>query len=484
MEFLCRADLVSEEPLVRLVDEVVSGLDLWELYARHSEGGRAYYDCSMMLKVLFFGYCDGVRSSRALSKHIRYDVRYRYFCGSLQPDFRTINRFRQMNLDLLSGYFAQIVMMCSESGLLDTSQLALDGTKIRASASSRRRSKKKRLDDLVRGFRSQLSGDIAAESGDDDLDDPGGASTSSGETGEAKEGTEQSPELMDVTNSFTDPDARYMKTSEGGKRLSYNSQIMVDKNQFIVASEVSNSADDSVQFKSMIDQSKETLGKDIDKVLADGGYYSGSNLKYAAKEGIDLYLPVTKTGRVPDERFHRDAFSYDEETDSYACPGREKLYYRRSRKRRGVTIRVYSGSASSCGSCEFRSSCTRDRVRRLEISEHYIYEREMKAKLDTEEGRFVYDRRKHLVEPVFGNIKFNLGYVRFSLRTLAKVRGEFLLMCIAHNLKKLAAHRSKLSPAFAAKMAATALIWLLSTLYRGLFGPKWRDLPCPDTNAV
>ena len=86
----------------------------------------------------------------------------------------------------------------------------------------------------------------------------------------------------------------------------------------------------------------------------------------------------------------------------------------------------------------------------------------MKAKLATEKGKSAYDRRKQLVEPVFGNIKFNLGYVRFSLRTLVKVRGEFLLMCIAHNLKKLAAHVAGLSPVQAAKI----VIWLAKTLAR------------------
>lgn len=480
MEFSCRAELVSEEPLVRLVDNVVSRLNLWELYARHSEGGRAYYDCSMMLKVLFFGYCDGVRSSRALAKHIRYDVRYRYFCGSLRPDFRTINRFRQLNLDLLSGYFAQIVDMCGESGLLDSSELALDGTKIRAYSSSRVKSKKRKLDELARGFRSQLSEDIAADSGDNDSDDSGDASLSSCKSGGANE---SSAKATEISRGPSDPDARYMKTSEGGKRLSYNSQIVVDKNQFVVASDVSNSADDSVQFKSMIDQSKERLGEDIDKVLADGGYYSGKNLKYAAKEGIDLYLPVTKTGRVPDERFHRDSFSYDESKDSYICPCGERLHYQRTRKRRGIRVRVYSGSASSCGRCGSRGSCTKGRVRRLEMSEHYCYEQEMKEKLSSEKGRFIYDRRKHMVEPVFGNIKFNLGYSRFSLRGLAKVRGEFLLMCIAHNLRKLAAHWSRLSPASAAKMAVRVFIWLFLTLYRGLFGPKRHYLACPSTNA-
>jgi hypothetical protein len=108
-------------------------------------------------------------------------------------------------------------------------------------------------------------------------------------------------------------------------------------------------------------------------------------------------------------------------------------------------------------------------VRELRISENYDYERNMTAKLHTEKGRFVYDQRKCLVEPVFGNMKFNLGFMRYGLRTLNKVRGEFLLICIAHNLKKLAVHWRRLSPA---KIAKYMLLQLYYQLLRQIFRPK------------
>jgi len=100
MFFVSRAELVAEEPLVRIVGQVVNRLDLEVRYGRYSEG---------------------VRSSREIAKRIKYDIRYQYFVGDLRPDFRTINRFRQENLDLLGIYFARIVAMCEESGLVDVS---------------------------------------------------------------------------------------------------------------------------------------------------------------------------------------------------------------------------------------------------------------------------------------------------------------------------------------------------------------------------
>lgn len=467
MFFSCRADWVADEPLVTVVEQVVGGLDLDVLYSRYSEAGRPFYDPEMMLKVLFYSYCEGVRSSREIAKRVRYDVRYRYYTGCLQPDFRTINRFRSENLDLLGHYFAQIVSLCERSGLLDVSVLAVDSTKIRASASGRRAVQRRKLDELARRYREELSRDAARDdSHEEAADNSDSQPSASGDHGSGPNVEE--PDIKRSEVKVADPDARFMKTNEGGRRLSYNSHIVVDKGQMIVAAEVSNCADDSVQLQSMIESSRRNVDGEFGQVLADGGYYSGNNVKYAAQSGIDLYLPIANSGgRVPDDCYHRDVFIYDKSTDSYRCPAGEQLHYQGSRRRGDVNKRVYAGCASSCGRCRVRPRCTSGRYRRLEISENYSYEKQMKAKLNSERGRAIYRQRMPLVEPVFGNLKFNLGFKRFALRTLAKVRGEFLLMCMAHNLKKLARYGSLSGPVqTAAKKALyTAFSWLLQ-LYK------------------
>lgn len=463
MAFGCRADWVAEEPLVTTVEQVVDGLDLGVLYDRYSEGGRPFYDPSMMLKVLFFAYCEGVRSSRRIASRIRYDIRYRYYTGQLCPDFRTINRFRLDNLDLLGDYFAQIVTLCEQSGVLDVSVLAIDSTKIRASASGRRAARQQKLDKLAARYRQELSRDAA---GDD----------SSGESSEEDDIDKGDNSPSSSSGSLVaDPDARFMKTSEGGRRLSYNSHIAVDKGQIIVAAEVSNCADDSVQFQSMLDSSRQHVTGELGSVLADGGYYSGRNIRDAVQSGIDLYLPVSNSGRVPDERFHRDAFVYDRSTDSYLCPKGKRLRYRGSRRRKNANKRIYSGSASNCGCCCVRLRCTAGRYRTLEISEHYRYERQMKAKLASDHGREVYGQRMPLVEAVFGNLKFNLGFGRYRLRGLKKVQGEFLLMCISHNLKKLAKYLSHTPPLARAYSAVQSALQALWNLYQ-----RFLETLCPN----
>lgn len=486
MEFLCRADLVAEEPLVQTVDEVVNRLDLTELYRRYSEAGRSFYDPAMQLKVLFFGYCDGVRVSRELARHVQYDIRYRYFAGSLRPDFRTINRFRQRNLDILPSYFAQIVALCEEAGLVDVSVVALDGTKIRASASSRRTRRGQRLDELATHFRDQLAHDMAEDetaSGSDEAQpDP--------DAGDHTDRVEQKVEHVPAEaqqGPATDPDARFMKTSDGVLRPCYNAQIVADNNQLIIAADVSNNAEDSVVLRSMIEQSQRTVSGRIEKLTADGGYYSGRNLKYAKAAGLDLYSPIAKSGRVPDDQFGREAFEYDPTTESYRCPAREHLRYCGSRTRNGVTSRTYRGSQSCCGRCRLRRRCTTGSYRSLQISEVSRDEQQMRAKLSTVQGKAIYGQRKRLVEPVFGNIKFNLGFARFGLRTLPKVRGEFLLICIAHNLKKLAGWWGTFSPIAATRsvrMSVLAFLWTTWAVSSRILRPISLPQACLTYNQI
>lgn len=464
IEMMCRADWVCDEPLVQMIDQVVQRLDLAELYARYSEAGRPFYDPAMQLKLWLFGYCDGVHSSRALARHICYDIRYFYFTGSLRPDFRTLSRFRQHNVDLLSGYFAEVIRIFEAEGLTDVSLVALDGTKLRASSSSRRT--RRGSDALVRKVREHLDRDIAA----DDADGAEGeADTRSAVP--ADDDAQQPNRQPAVPDRVTDPDARFMKTGEGGIRPCYNAQVAVDANQLILAVDVSTNAEDSVVFRSMVDQVQQAVAGPVTTVLADGGYYSGRNVKYAADRDLDLYMPISPTGRVPDGRFTRHAFTYDADTDRYQCPQGTWLHHSGNRRRNGITSRVYRAPRQACRMCKMRPQCTRGAVRTLQISEIAEEEQQMTAKLATPDGKHLYDRRKQLVEPVFGNLKFNLGFVRFGLRGLNKVRGEFFLLCLAHNLKKLARWGWRLRPIQTAVTSAIAIRQFIHLLLLSEFRP-------------
>lgn len=412
--FTSRSELVTDEPLVACVDQVVRQLDLSELHSRYSESGAAYYDPAMQLKVLFFAYCDGVRSCRQIEKHIKYDLRYQYYTGSLRPDFRTIDRFRRTNLDLLPGYFVRIVCLCQEAGLVDGSTIAIDGTRLRASCSNGRTWNKKRESQLAVEIHDLLQSDS-----------------------EEQPETDASLPMDSSLPAITDPDARFMKTSDGTLQSCYNAQIAVDTNQIIVAADVSSVSDDSTQYSTLVEQASAQVGR-LNQVLVDGGYYAGKNLKHAERHGYDLYIPIPCQRRTPGGQFTREDFTYDSSNDRYYCPASKTLLYKQSRNRNEITRRIYRASSHCCSNCLLKAQCTTRSQRELNISEVYHLERSMTAKLASARGQRRYTRRKSLVEPVFGNLKFNLKFDRFLLRTLPKVCGEFHLMCIAHNLKKLA----------------------------------------------
>jgi transposase len=448
MMFISRDEALGDEALVRVIGEVVGALDLGELYSRYSEAGRGFYDPAMMIRVLFFAYCEGETASREIAKKIRYDIRYQYFAGSLRPDFRTVNRFRLDNLDLLGGYFARIVAICQEAGLVDLSLVALDGTKMRASASRRRTLGRKELAKLAKEFEGRLRQD--AEREDEETEQFSKQSQAVSWNGEfrkrLKEAIGRLTEGEQEKVNLTDPDAKFMKTSEGSIRPCYNSQVAVDKNQIILSADVSDNAKDSPNFEPLIEQVQRTVEGDMGRVVADGGYYSAGNLKYATEAGLDIYIPVTNAAVPQEDGFEREAFTYDESSDGYRCPAGNVLFYKYSLNEKGVIVKIYGASIRQCRACSLKPKCTKTRFRKLRIPEVYNQVLEMRRKLSSPEGRRIYERRKAMVEPVFGNMKFNLGFGRFHLRTLAKVKGEFFLMCIAHNLKKLCNHWEKSLP--------------------------------------
>ena len=411
--FSCPYDEVAEEPLVLTIDRFVEQLDLGGLHARYSEAGTGYYDPAMMLKVWFFAYCDRRWHSRQVAQRVQYDVRYRYFVGSHRPDFRTLNRFRKDHLDLLPGHFAALVAHCEELGLIDSSVVALDGTKLRANASGGKRGR----DTLHREISRRLSRDAEA----DGLEE--GAPVDPSE-----------PETSVSSGRATDPDARLMKT-DGVVRPCYNAQVVVDNHQIIVAAEVNDHTNDKWSLPPLLDQVGRRLSSEVGAIVADAGYYSARNVKVAQERGWDVYMPKERNGR---KIFGQEQFVYDAAGDRYRCPNGHWLARGRHHYRQGVLKTFYRSTISQCRDCPLKAQCTRERFRSLEIAETYVYERELAAKLSSPRGQAIHARRRELVEPVFGNIKSNLGFTRFSLRGLTNVNGEFLLVCIAHNLKKLA----------------------------------------------
>jgi transposase len=401
---------LPEDHLAYFVSDVVDQLDLSAIESVYEEDDRGQppYHPRMMTKVLLYGYCVGVFSSRKLQKRLVEDVAFRVLAAGNQPDFRTLSDFRKKHLGALDELFRQVLRLTLETGTMKLGRVVLDGSKIKANASKhkamsygRMKETEKRLREEVRRLLHQ------AEAADQEDDRRYGRDRRGDELAEElrrresrigrlrqaqraleerareqaqSEGQEenQAQPAPKAQYNFTDPESRIMKGAEGFVQA-YNTQVAVEPLlQLIVGQTVTPAANDKQQLVPMIEKIEEQSGQKPREVLTDSGYCSEENLRYLGKRKISGWVATEKRKHGEPRR---------------TCP-------------RGPL-------PSEAGEVE-----------------------RMKRKLQTQVGTAVYATRKFVVEPVFGQIKQARGFRQFLLRGLEKVRGEWALICLTHNLLK------------------------------------------------
>jgi len=448
-------EFVGADHLAQVINEVVNSLDLSELYARYSELGCSAYHPQLLLKVLFYGYATGERSSRKLAHRLRSDVASMYLAGMQTPDFRTINRFRKDHLGLVQGLFVQIVRLCQAMGMVRIGLLALDGTKVKANAALRQSLSKEDLAQGLAAVEEEIQRILTEATVTDAQEDAvEGAEQSGYEVPESLRDAQVRKERLVAAReqvtaaprrqvNLTDPEAAIMYHHHRQPQPSYNGQIAVDAEQgIIVAAQVSTTAADQEAVPELVNQTTTNTGKHPQEVVADAGFASAENYLRLAEQQITGYIPDQKSislqrGTAQHPEFKKPQFSYDATTDTYRCPqGKSLGYHSTHHNPQGIPIRRYRGR--DCPGCARRHECTTGRYRRITRDPREAVVQQMRNRLDSAIGKHRMRLRQQVVEPIFGHLKQNWKYRDFLLRGKAKVTGEFLLMCIADNLKKMA----------------------------------------------
>ena len=281
----------------------------------------------MMTKVLVYGYCVGVFSSRKLEQRLVEDVAFRVLAAGNEPDFRTISEFRRIHLKALEGLFEQVLRLALKLGAMKLGRVAIDGTKIKANASKHKAMSYRRMQEEEKRLREEARRLLAeAEQIDKDEDKRYGRSSRGDELpaelarredrlqriAEAKRELEEraraeAEEKKDCKpgparpsrrpksqHNFTDPESRIMKGPDGFVQA-YNAQIAVEPAlQLIVGQAVTQQANDKKQLLPMIEAVKQQSGQKVQVALADSGYCSEDNLRRAAKKKVDLYVATGK----------------------------------------------------------------------------------------------------------------------------------------------------------------------------------------------
>ena len=407
--------------LAHHVSDLVDALELSAFYAPYEGDGRrnAPYEPSMMVKILLYAYATGVFSSRAIARKLEEDVAFRVLGAGNFPQHRTICEFRRRHLEEFERMFVEVVRVAREMGIVRFGTLSVDGTKVRANASKRKAMSYRRMlaeearlkEEIQRlldkagavdaeedeRYGEQVRGDelptelerrekrlraiqqakARLEAAQREADDARGRKP--GQDRNPKRGRPYKRDYgepdPDAQSNFTDPQSQIMNTSTEGFQQCYNAQTVVDEaHQIIVATDVEANASDQGQLLALLDEVSETFEVEPEVVLADAGYCNEADLVALEQRGIDGHVALGREGKA--------RAALDPET-------------------RPATHR-------------------------------------MGEKLTSETGRAQYAKRKWISEGPNGWIKEVLGFRRFSLRGVQKVRGEWHLVCLALNVKRMA----------------------------------------------
>jgi transposase len=431
---------LPEGHLALFLLDVVGQLDLSAIertYEGKETRGRAGYNPTMMVALLLYAYCVGKPSSRRIERATYEDVAFRVLAGDRHPDHDSVASFRKTHLSALGGLFMQVLLLCQKAGLVKLGHIAIDGTKMKANASKHKAMSYERMGETEKKLEEEIQKLLAeAERVDAEEDTIHGKNKRGDELPEelqrresrllklrqakaelekeAKEKAEaaaaevkkrleereakeaetgvkpagRKPKVIDpeeakpepkAQRNFTDPESRIMVdgANKGAFVQAYNAQIAVDGTaQVIVATQVTQAANDVQQLVPMAAAITQNVGRMADTTSADAGYFSDANVKDAAFAATDLLVPPR-------------------------------------RQRHGVELPAGSNDENATAA------------------------ERMRYKLSSPEGRDKYKMRKAIVEPVFGQIKEAHGLRRFLLRGLKAVQEEFNLIALTHNLLKL-----------------------------------------------
>ena len=493
-------EMVPADHMVRTISSVIDAIDTSTLLDLYPGGGRSAYHPTMLLKVVTFAYASGIFSSRKIAQASKESVYFLWLSGQTTLDHNTINRFRSKRIaPLFEEIFTEVVMLLSEHGYLDLDTYFLDGTKIEANANKYSFVWKKNTARYSEALRKRIAEHLEQI---DKLNEEEEALLKDKETEDItskdienvaekinrrlkkapkdknlkkvarkisadylprlKKYESQAKTFGNNRGSYakTDTDATFMRMKEdhmlnGQLKAGYNAQIGTN-NQFVLAYSIHQDRSDSLTLPAHLAHFKSHFDTLPKKICADAGYGSEENYTLLEKDNVCAFVKYNmfhkeqkRTYRTKNKSYKAKDFIYDKASDSYLCPEGKSLHFDRVRTSKTATgyltsSRVYI--CTDCHTCPARSKCIQQsgKQRQLWVNEERIrLQNQAKELLTSEEGLALRKRRATDVETVFGNIKQNYGFRRFSMRGIEKVSLEWGWMMMGHNMRKLHAQMTK-----------------------------------------
>ena len=443
----CLEDYVDQDNPVRVVDVFVDQLDLRGLgfaSVEPAETGRPSYHPAVLLKIYIYGYLNRIQSSRRLEREAQRNLELMWLSGRLMPDFKTIANFRKDNGSAIRNVCRQFIVLCRKLNLFSQAIVAIDGSKFKAVNNRDRNFTSAKMKRRMAKIEESIERYLAAMDTADRAE-PEVARLKKGHLQDKiaalKEQMHQLKQLEaqmlaspDQQLSLTDPDARSMKSRDGGI-VGYNVQVAVDaQHHLIVAHEVITEGVDRDQLAPMAEQAREATGIEDLTVVADRGYFKSDQILHCDQVDITPIVPKTLTSNsLAEGRFDKQDFIYIASDDQYRCPAGQRAIKRFTTIEAGMTLDVYWSSA--CPRCPIKAQCTPADYRRIRRWKHEALLEAMQERLDRQPEMMRV--RRQTVEHPFATIKHWMGWTHFLTKTLARVRTEMSLHVLAYNLKRV-----------------------------------------------
>lgn len=493
-------DIFAKIPLdhpVRLINSVVDELDISSILSQYKGGGTTSYHPRMMIKVLFYAYFNNIYSSRKIERALTENIYFMWLSGNSLPDHRTINYFRGKRLKgQIHQLFADVVRLLQELQCVSLQVQYIDGTKIesasnrysfvwRGSVEKNKVKLESKIQDVLTEIESQIKQDqseLAKEQCTKSIDslalkekvaqlNKHRAELSKPVTKQLKQLQEEYlPRLekyelqldtLGARNSYskTDTDATFMRMKEdhmknGQLKPAYNTQISTE-NQFITHYTIAQTSTDTTTLINHLETFEQTYAQQSKEVVADAGYGSEENYLYLLEREITPYVKFNYFHMEQKRAWKNNPFLqhnlyYNKLFDYILCPNGEKLPNIGSSTKyttTGFASKINLYQASNCLECSLKEQCNKAKENRTVTMNHRLVQikEHIRELLNSERGKYHRSKRPIEVEAVFGQLKSNNKFTRFTMRGLQMVEIEFGLMALAHNLRKLVTNKVKYS---------------------------------------
>lgn len=453
LEMICLDEQIAPDNPVRFIEAFTEQLDLAQLHFNlrpQATEGRPSYHPKTLLKLYFYGYLNGIRSSRRLEKECRRNIELHWLMQRLVPNYHSIADFRKDNSAALKNTFKLFVLFLRDMDLVAGHTIAIDGTKMRAHNSKKNNFSPKKIERHLQYIEEKTNEYLNGLDYHDATENPEKVQEVEQKIQRLKQNkikyeilatqldNSRSPQI-----STTDADARALLVQGQVVEISYNMQAAVDsKHKLVVATHTINRNDRNA-LSAIAIEAKQNLHVNTITAISDKGYHNGSELQTCKQENITTICAqqeiVNSNTKGTTPEYLVTHFTYNKQDDTYTCPQGQTLRTKgtwHTKVNGNNTYQFKKYRTPACTTCAVKHLCTGKEKGGREIERNQYAEVVEENSRRYKQNAELYRTRQEINEHIFGTIKRKWGYYYTNLKGLKKVNGEFALIMTVYNMKR------------------------------------------------